>query len=488
MNFKLKHLKRILSAIIVLITFSSCTKDFLEEDPKGEVATSNYYKTEQDAISAVNSIYAYLGSYDASRGNTAGIYHSTFWVTQGLASDEMLNNQLGTPQYDQFASFSYNADNAALLEIWQIHYKTIYLANIAIDKIPSIDMDGTLKTRLLNEAKFLRGLLYFNLVRMFGDVPLVTSENPPLDPERASSDEVYKQIVQDLKAAEALPADGDITEGRATNGAAKSLLAKVYLRMGNYQEAANMASEVIQSNVYSLWDNFSDAFKIPARGGKEAVFSVGFGDANGAISFWEVGQFNVRLLPATLSTEVDGVSNTQGWQVETPSVYNSFSETDERKAGTFMTQFTASDGSTINLDKIYIDKYWDREANPLAEDSFNDFPVIRYADVLLTYAEAQAELENFSEATIYLNKVRLRAGLSEISPGDLAAFVDALLSERKKEFVAEGQRWFDLTRLGKLAEKVKEAKNITVASQYNLFPIPQRERDVNPKLTQNTGY
>ncbi len=481
------HSSRVLLGILMLLISTSCS-DFLEEDPENLVSTSNYYSTEQDAIAAVNSIYAYLGSYDASRGNTAGVYHSTFWITQGLASDEMLNNQLGTPQYDQLATFSHNADNAAILEIWQIHYKTIYLANIAIDRIPGIDMDPTLQTRLINEAKFLRGLLYFNMVRMFGEIPLVVSEDAPLNPEAAAVPEIYDQIIVDLTDAESLPADGSIQEGRATSGAAKGVLAKVYLRLGEFQAASDKAKEVIDSGQYDLWDDFDEAFDISSRGGQEAVFSVGFGDGGGAISFWEVGQFNVRLLPAALSREIDDVSNTQGWQIAVPDLYNAYDDTDERQEATFMTSFTSSEGTLVNLDNIYIDKYWDREADPTAGGSFNDFPVLRYSDVLLVYAEAQARLGNFSEASDYLNMVRERAGLDDVSVSSIDEFIDVLLSERRKEFVAEGMRWFDLTRLGRLEQAVQEAKNINVDSQYYLFPIPQRERDVNPNLPQNQGY
>ncbi len=481
------HSSRVLLGILMLLISTSCS-DFLEEDPENLVSTSNYYSTEQDAIAAVNSIYAYLGSYDASRGNTAGVYHSTFWITQGLASDEMLNNQLGTPQYDQLATFSHNADNAAILEIWQIHYKTIYLANIAIDRIPGIDMDPTLQTRLINEAKFLRGLLYFNMVRMFGEIPLVVSEDAPLNPEAAAVPDVYDQIIVDLTDAESLPADGSIQEGRATSGAAKGVLAKVYLRLGEFQAASDKAKEVIDSGQYDLWDDFDEAFDISSRGGQEAVFSVGFGDGGGAISFWEVGQFNVRLLPAALSREIDDVSNTQGWQIAVPDLYNAYDDTDERQEATFMTSFTSSEGTLVNLDNIYIDKYWDREADPTAGGSFNDFPVLRYSDVLLVYAEAQARLGNFSEASDYLNMVRERAGLDDVSVSSIDEFIDVLLSERRKEFVAEGMRWFDLTRLGRLEQAVQEAKNINVDSQYYLFPIPQRERDVNPNLPQNQGY
>ncbi|WP_461534098.1 RagB/SusD family nutrient uptake outer membrane protein [Sinomicrobium sp.] len=476
-NFLLKPYSCLLCALL----FFSCS-DFLEENPENQVATSNYYKTAQDALAAVNSVYAHLGAYDASRGNTAGVYHSTFWVTIGLASDEMNNNQLGAPQFDQLETFTYNADNVALQEIWEVHYKTIYLANVAIARIPGIEMDEVIRNRYVNEAKFLRGLLYFNMVRMFGQIPLVITEDAPLNPEVASTDEIYQQIINDLTDAEALPPDGEIQEGRATQGAAQALLARVYLRMGEYQLASDKAFDVIDSGLYGLWDQYKDAFRIENRGGKEAVFSVGFGDAGGAISFWEVGQFNVRLLPAALSAEVDGISNTQGWQIANDNMYATFAAADERREDTFMTSFIASDNSTVNLDHVYIDKYWDAVADPTAGGSFNDFPVIRYADVLLVYAEAQARLGKFDRANEYLNKIRQRANLGEVEASNMEDFIDLLVEERGKEFIGEGQRWFDLTRLGRLSQRVEAIKGISVAEQYNLFPIPQREKLVNPNL------
>lgn len=480
--------------LMVLIVLMVSCSDFLEENPQNAVAQNNYYTTEQDAISAVNAIYAYLGSYNLDGlgpfpGNTAGVYHSTFWVTIGLASDNLKNNQAGAIQNDQLATFTYNAENVNLLEIWRIHYKVINLANIAIERIPGITMDETLKNRLVNESKFLRGLMYFNLVRMFGNVPLLIDENAPLTPEAAEEEAIYAQIISDLTDAEALPPDGGIQEGRATRGAAKSLLAKVHLTIEDFQNASAKALEVIQSQNYALWDNFEDVFKLSSRGGKEAIFSVGFGDAGGAISFWEVGQFNVRLLPVALSTERAEVSNTQGWQTATQDLYAAFSPTDERRDVTFMTEFLDDDGNIITLNEIYIQKYWDEEADPAAAGSVNDFPVIRYSDVLLIYAEAQAALNNFGLANEYLNMVRNRAGLEDVNLNDLAAFKEAILLERRKEFVAEGERWFTLVRTEKLDEKVHEAKDDeytvqipTLGPDYYKFPIPQEEKDVNPNL------
>ncbi len=487
-----------LSLVLCAVTFSC--QDFLTENPQNTVSQSNYYKTEQDAIAAVNAIYSYLGSYNLDfggpfAGNTAGAYHSTFWVTADLASDNMKNNQLGAIYNDQLANFSYNSDNSNLLEIWRIQYKIIYLANIAVNRIPGITMNETTKNRLVNEAKFLRGLMYFNLVRMFGKVPLLVGESNPLKPDSAPSEAVYAQIIKDLKDAASLPKDGEIQEGRATQGAAQALLAKVYLTQKDFPNASVEARKVIDSKIYSLWDNYEDAFKLSSRGGKEAVFSVGFGDGGGTISFWEVGQFNVRLLPVELSTVRDKVNNTQGWQIVTKELFDSYLPADKRRAATYMTSVTGDDGKVVTLNNIYIKKYWDEAADPTAGGSTNDFPVIRYSDVLLMYAEAQAEQGNFPVANEYINIVKKRAGLPAVSLTSVETFRDAILDERRKEFIGEGQRWFDLVRMNKLNDRVHKAKDseytaaIPALSQnYQVFPIPQQERDVNPNLSQNTGF
>ena len=178
--------------IIGSITFTSCKK-FLVEDPKSYVSVSNYYKTESDAVSAVNSIYSYLNSINT--GSTAGVYHSSFWVTAGLASDEMNNRNVFSPDLDQISKFTASSQNNTLQEIWTMHYKTITIANIAIERIQLISMNDVLKARLIGEAKFLRGLMYFNMVRMFGEIPLIITEKAPLTPTTSSIDKIYTQII-----------------------------------------------------------------------------------------------------------------------------------------------------------------------------------------------------------------------------------------------------------------------------------------------------
>lgn len=483
----------IVAALLLCSGLSSCKK-FLVEDPKDLVAVSNFYTTQDDAISAVNSIYAYLGS--TSTGNTAGVYHSSFWVAIGLASDNMENNQAGAPDMDQLANFTYGPENATLLDVWQKHYKTITIANIAISRIPKINMDTVLRSRLVNEARFLRGLLYFNLVRMYGSIPLIVHEDAPVDPKPANVDDIYTQIISDLTAAEALPAQYPIGNGRgrATSGAAKAILAKVYLTRKSWDQSAKLAKEVIDSKQYALWADYADVFKLSSRNGKEAIFSVGFGDGGGKISFWEVGQFLVRLLPKELSAE--GVQNAQGWQVPTQALYDSFNPDDERRAVTFITDIHNADGSITHI-KPYIRKYWDSAAEPLGNGTANDFPVIRYSDVLLMYAEASNELEKTADGLHYLNEVHRRAfgyPIDQPSPVDYInlsqdALRKAIWQERRREFVAEGQEWFMLARDGTLETQVPLGKSGVVPQQKNyLFPLPQRELDLNANLKQNNGY
>jgi hypothetical protein len=489
-------MKSVINHKIKLFTFfalmafvlPSC-HDFIEENPKDRVATSNFYKTEADAVSAVNAIYAHL---NAQNGDTfGGVYHSNFWITVGLASDEMLNNQVGNIDADQLSNFTYSPQNGIVSDVWKQHYKAIWLSNIAIARVPLIEMDVTLRDRLTNEAKFLRGLLYFNLVRMYGKIPLLISDEVPLYPEAAEVEDIYTQIIQDLTDAENLPKDQADGRGRATWGAAKSILAKVYLTRGEYDKCAAKCLEVIQSNKYELWDNYSDVFKMVNRGGKESIFTVGFGDAGGAIIFWEGGQFHVRLLPTMLMT-AKITTNTLGWQVPTQALADSFEDDDERKPVTVFNQFNETVRGTaynVPFDKYYFRKYWDVDD----EDEFTnttakqDFPVIRYPDVLLMYAEAlNAQSGPTADAYTYLNMVRDRAGLDDLSGLSKDQFLDAVLQERKVELAAEGHRWFDLVRTQKLATLVPEAKTgVTPIARFNLFPIPQKERDLNVNLPQN---
>jgi starch-binding outer membrane protein, SusD/RagB family len=484
------HSKKITIACLLfgLVFLAPSCKDFLEENPKDRIATSNFYSTEQDAVSAVNAIYAHLNSQ--SYDTYGGVYHSSFWVAIGLASDEMLNNQAGQTSLDQLSSFTYGPDNSTVYDVWKQHYKAITLANIAIERIPPIQMDETLKARLINEAKFLRALLYFDMVRMFGKIPLLLHEVESITPEAAEVETIYTQIIKDLTDAENLPVEQTEGRGRATRGAAKALLAKVYLTRKQFDLALVKTQEVIDMGIYELWDNFADIYKIQNRGLKEAIFSIGFGDAGGKITFWEVSQFHVRLLPAAL-VNAGITSNTLGWQVPTPALAVAYEPGDERGPVTLFNSFNETVNGTdynVPFDKYYFRKYWDVTVPGefQAKESNQDFPLLRYADVLLMHAEALNELGQSTDAHDYLNMVRNRAELDDITGLSKEQFRDAVLNERRLEFAAEGHRWFDLARMGKLENLVPLAKpGVTPQSRNYLFPIPQRERELDKNLPQN---
>jgi len=205
--------------------------------------------------------------------------------------------------------------------------------------------------------------------------------------------------------------------------------------------------------------NFADVFKLSSRGGKEAIFSVGFGDGGGAISFWEVGQFNVRLLPPDLSEE--GVQNAQGWQVPTQKLYDSYDPDDNRRAVTFITEIHMKDGSLKTI-RPYIQKYWDSVAEPTGNGSANDFPVIRYADILLIYAEASNELGHTADAHTYINMVRKRARF------DGTTYRNAVLDANVDRKTA----WRTVVELRRRCEPAGHAGASAVASRRARSPGP----------------
>lgn len=493
--------KRNITYLFLLLFWGMACTDILEEDPKDQVFVENYFETENDAVTAVNAIYAILNS-TSTPPTYGGVYHSSYWVASGLASDEMENRFVGVLEYDQLESFTHNPVNGTLYDLWQNCYKGINNANFAIDGIPDVAMDENRKASLIGEARFLRALLYFELVRLFGEVPLIVDLEPDLFPEKSPIENIYAQIIEDLSySSENTVATYERNDGlgRATSGAAKALLAKVYLTRNSYQECIELCDEIINSGRYELWQDFADAFRIINENGKEAIFNIGFGDANGAISFWEVAQFNVRLLPLQLSQQIPGV-NAQGWQVATQDLYNSFDINDRRRDVTLMTQVFALDGRIIEVEP-HIRKYWDQDSEPNAGNSENDLPYLRYSDIFLMKAEAINELNSGPNQEAYeaINTIRKRARFNgerelDILP-DLAdlsyeEFRSALLDERRWEFTGEGKRWFDLVRFDKLEEAVTEAKpNAQVMDFHKLFPIPQEELDLNQNLLpQNPGY
>ncbi len=479
-------MKTTLTAIMILLLAASGCEKSLEFEVKDRITLENFFETSDDAVAAINAIYDALGDVD--------LYNSSLWLIQDLASDDC--DALSTwndPNAHQFDRYTLQPTNNYTTNIWRASYQLISRANLSIEKIPGIEMDASLKNRLIGEAKFLRALSYFNLVRLFGDVPLVLQTETDIDNylvPRTDREIVYAQIIEDFtEAAAVLPRTySGGNSGRATRGAALGILAKVHLTRQEWDLAAENALAVMNLNVYGLWDDFADNFKEALKNGKESVFAVQF--------YSEVQSENNRIVISGLPS-IYAFPAGVGIILPTEDLLGSFEEGDYRYEATFFEEYSYFGNNTF---EPHIWKHWDQEAYPPDKtgQSGANFPVMRFAEVLLIYAEALNELNQGPTAEAYeaVNRVRARArnGAEGVLPDleglSYAEFKDAVLKEKRCETVNEGQRWFDLVRTGNLEEYVKRAKGEKSNPQsFNyVFPIPQRELDLNDRLVQNEQY
>jgi hypothetical protein len=477
--------------IFSLLFAAACNK--LEEDPNALVTASQFYKTQSDAVSAVSAVYSTLNT-DAAADFV--IYGRNLNLLTGNGSDDQIYSPSNTnPDVRALGTTTYVPANDRIKKNWQQHYFGISRANVAIDNIPGIDFDTTLRARLVREAKFIRGLLYFNIVRLWGDAPLVLHDPTSTDVnaqkiKRSPKDSIYAQIISDLNEATLLPktyTGADV--GRVTSGAAHALLAKVYLTRRDWSKAAAELQTVINGGYgYALFDSFLDVFQQATKNGKEHIFSVQFGTNLGAknsinsLSVCNFGSFNPAVYP--------------GDQPSDSSLYQLFASFDSRRDVTFFTQlYNAATGKYVQFGAARFAKFIDYSISPLTNQNISgiNFPVIRYADVLLMEAEVLNEINGpTADAYAAINQVRARAKISNLSPGlNQADFRDSVFLERRKEFIQEGNRWFDLARRGGtyLYDALKKYPAKTGAAvKDTLYPIPQSEIDLNNQLTQNPGW
>jgi hypothetical protein len=472
----------------------SCKK--LDENPSSVIVAQQFYKTASDATSAVNAAYSTLNSDPAG---DFPLYGRQLNLLVENGSDNQVYSPSNTnPDVRALGTATYISSNSRVQKVWQQLYYGINRANIAIDNIPAIQMDSTLRDRLVRESKFIRGLLYFNLVRLYGAVPLVLHNPTTINPSallvgRTSVDSIYLQIVSDLKDATNLPKSYSGTDlGRATAGAAHTLLAKVYLTRQNWTDALTQLNIVINGGYgYALFPSYYDAFQKATKNGKEHIFSAQFETNLGAVN-------STQYLSQSFIS-----FNTQTWPIDVPadsSLYRLFSATDTRRAVTFYNSvYNAATGQTVVYSNQYVpyfNKFVDYSLTPLttqAQSGIN-YPILRYADVLLMYAEAQNELSGGPTADAYaaINQVRTRANVPNLTASlNQSDFRDSVFLERRKEFIQEGHRWFDLVRQGgtTLVDALHKIPAKSAASAKNtLFPIPLVEVQLNSKLTQNLGY
>ena len=484
-------LKYNLIAIALLgFSFSSCS-DFLEQNPQTDLSENDFYKTADDILSAVNGAYSSLQEGDI---------YGNWYVFGEIPSDNTRNQLSGSvTTQNEFDQFYIDTQNSMIASFWKAAYKVINRTNTVLGRIDGIEINAELANRYKLECKFIRALMYFNLVRVYGDVPLVLKEisiSESYDILREPKENVYNQIIADLKEAQGLPVSYSTAEdGRATQGAAKALLADVYMTLHKYAEAETILAEIINSGRYGLLENtpgslnidgYKNVFSPVNHNSKEGIFEIQFLKGG----YGEGSNYANNFAPENSGTNVVAVGGTGGNNIPEMDIYNAYEEGDLRRDFSMSLGYYDNRKNNEWVESRYVCKFMDVPYQN--NDASNNYPVIRYADVILMYAEALNQNGKTAEACKYLNMTRRRGvgyQTTETSPVDLqttdkAQFALMVEQERRVELAFENHRWFDLIRTGRAVEVMK-SKGFSLNETNLICPIPQKQIDVNPKLTQN---
>ncbi|SMG39278.1 RagB/SusD family nutrient uptake outer membrane protein [Arenibacter troitsensis] len=476
--------------------------DFLEESDPTNITAESYFATAEHAESAVISIYSSLRSV---RG---GSYGGSPWLMLEFATG-LADSDLGQADNSNIIrNLTNTSDNAYGKAYWDSSYKGIANANLAIANIPDIAMDEAKKNRLMGEARFLRAYYYYNLVRIFGSVPLITdpidlgSENLYASPE--SVENIYASIEEDLTLAEASGLPFNDTTGKVTLGAVKSLLSSVYLTMagyplqkGNeyYKKAADKAKEVIDSDQYSLFPSYADLHDPASNNIGENIFMVQYE------AFVDPSNWQPLIIPYNMN--ISAYSEQTGAIYANQNFIQSYEAGDKRveEKEFYYTTYTSKfdRNETVVLGGYFLYKHFDIVANLETASSDLNWDLIRYAEVLLIYAEAQNEISGPTiETEEALNKIRRRAELDEYTGLGKEQFREAVWKEKWHELSYENVTWFDMVRLRKALNVTtgnfedfvghKFVYGPTLTARELLFPIPTDELRNNENLVQNPGY
>lgn len=514
MKFTMKKISTLFLCGALMIS-AGCS-DFLKEEDPSNIAPETFFKVPEDAEAAVYGIYANLRFHSAG----AGIFVSNFQMLDALSgtaeSETGQNSDLNT-----LYSFQHTGDNLLLSQWWRELYNGIANANLSIEKIPTIPgIQEATAMKWVGHAKFLRAFHYFWLVRLWGDVPLIvtpiyTWTDPNVNASRATTESVYQLIVEDLLAAEAAGFPMMDATGLASQAAVKSLLANVYLTMAGqplnkgaayYQLAAAKAKEVIdyaEANPGSigLFESYTDLHTPSTENRLEHIFMIQYaaGIANAG--------YQDKFLPNNTNITASGEVGTTVPTNDFLASYEAGDKRTEEKEFYFREYFLdGGTGEPITLNRYYIYKHFDLTANgmpgvPGTGNSGLNYPLIRYADVLLMYAEAQNE-SGGPDLIGYngLKAIRDRANLvtPDIGTFTQATFREAVLRERWHELSYEGITWFDMIRLQKVYDTENDTfvdfagadiNGTTLQAKHLLLPLPAADYRNNPNLgPDNPGW
>ncbi len=438
---------------------TSCNK-FLDRDPLGQIAQDKLFNSETNANAAVLGIYRTMM-------NSFSFGQSVIVVPEFSARH--VNHSASFPEYENFSEHRIQAINPWISNMWQAVYTTINAANQVIEEVPKMTeamITEEKKNILVGEAKFIRALNYFFLVRAFNKVPLkltYTKEGDNIDIQESDKEVLYEQVVKDLSDAivslpEENPNTGNAAKGRASHWAAKALLAKVYLYQASitndYKKAADLANEVLTAGGFGLVTEFSTIWT--TQNTSEAIFEIQFDDQV-TNPLAAVANDNASVLFFAKESEILDI----------------YAEQDKRK------NFTVKKG---NNDKYFMGKF------PNFSPASQNVTAIRLAEIYLIHAEAQGRVDNGVSAAAYnsLKAVQDRAGVTvpiNTYP-NLEAFIVAVQEEKERELMFEGETWFDFGRT-KLA--LKKYESLT-DERFLLYPIPSAQIGLGTGLTQNPGY
>ncbi|AMJ66100.1 RagB/SusD family nutrient uptake outer membrane protein [Hymenobacter sp. PAMC 26628] len=500
MSLNFKSLTQTALCAGLLLAAAGC-KDYLVEDNRSTISQGAYFTTASQAQAAVDGLYNSLRIFNGDTG-----YGESIWVGLDLLPGHATS--LGQSQFNnQLINQTIDPANPYFSNVWNNSYNGIGSANLAIARIPDISMDETLKKSLLGQAYFMRAFLYYNLVRLYGDVPLLTTPidgaSPDLYPTRSPQADVYKLIISDLQTAEAAGLPAVDLNGRISTGAVKSLLANVYLTTAgyplqlkaNYALAATKAAEVIDAGSYSLFTDYAflhdNAHKNQGEFILQAQYS--FGIASNAISPLVIPYF----------VGISKYSDEFGAIIPTNEFFNSYEAGDLRtqEQQFYFSKYPSISDPTKTVDfKVHaLYKYFQVSSALGNGSSDENWTLLRLPEVMLIYAEASNEAgAPTAKAYAQLNAIRSRAKLPALSGLNQADFRTAVWKERYHELAYEAKAYFDIQRTRQTYDVVnnkfvnvigfKSEAGAAFLEKYLLWGIPSAEIGRNNKLTQNPGY